>query len=148
MKRSLNIEEIKVGKISIGRTDYRTPCALIDVPDSLGETILEALEQIKLPQGLSIKQCQVLPYVTPDYSNESSRGRYEGRGGGGGGGGGRFSNNRSYSPSPKYGNQAEKSWNKSGNKFEGSGFRPRDHLEVSSPPKRVYTPTGRSYEPK
>ena len=104
LRRSLEIEDIKFGKTSIGKLPDQSMCCLIDLKSEQGSEIMKMLEDVKLPQGVKLKPCSVLPPIMRDPSERSwqaggggggSRGSYGGggsrgggyRGGGGGGGG-------------------------------------------------------------
>ena len=90
LKRSFDMDEVRFGRVAIGRTENRAPCALVDVPSDTAESILDAIEETKLPAGLGIKQCETLPHLVPDFSNAVGR-----RDSGGSG--------RSYVPSSRFG---------------------------------------------
>lgn len=149
LKRSLGMEDVMVGKVAMGRSDSRAPCAVVDVPYEDGQEIMTALQTIKLPQGLNIRECDVLPSSMIDYS--SSGGGYKRSYGGGGGGGGyrgseggggyrsESSGSRGYSPrssegggwSRGGGGSSSRSGSSSGSSFGGQRER------------RTYVPTNR-----
>ncbi|CAK9252802.1 unnamed protein product [Sphagnum jensenii] len=136
LKRSMDIDNVEFGKVNMGRTgDTRIPCAVLDLQEETAHQVLEALEKIKLPTGLSIKECSVLPYIT-EYSTRSSS--YGER---------RFS---SGSRPPSYG---DKSWGRGSRSVEGSSFRGSSPNSASSysrsrsvtGERKTYTPGGRVY---
>ena len=150
LKRSLNIDDIIVGKVAMGRSDNRVPCAVIDVPYEDGQDIITALQTTKLPPGLIIRECGTLPtslmeYKRP-YEGGGGGGGYRGGGGGYGGGGGGYrggesSGGRSYSPSSRSsegGGGGGSSWNRGGSGSSGASNRDSQR-EV----RRTYVPTTR-----
>ena len=152
LKRSLGMEDVMVGKVAMGRSDSRAPCAVVDVPYEDGQEILTALETIKLPQGLNIRECDVLPAIMNDYSSGGGGGGYKRSFGGGGGGGGyrgseggggyrsESSGSRGYSPrSSDRGGSGGGGWSKGGggsSSSSGSSFGGQRE-------RRTYVPTNR-----
>lgn len=110
------MDEVRFGRVAIGRTENRSPCALVDVPTETAESILEALEETKLPAGLGIKLCEVLPHLVPDFSNAVGRRDSGGRFGSSSGSG------RSYVPSSRFGG-GDRSYSGGGDRSFSGGDR-------------------------
>lgn len=96
LRRSLEIEDVKFSKTALARTAERQLVCLVDMPYERAASIIAMLSSTPLPQGVSIKQCQVLPMLIPDRDSrgDDRRGGGSYRGGGGGGGGYRGGNDR------------------------------------------------------
>ena len=147
MKRSLGIEDVKFGKVSVGRTEQRIPCLVVDLPEDISMNIVHSLESTKLPQGLSIQRCEVLPHIAVEYgsTNKLTR-RFEGsdsRYGGRSGGDSAVGNSRSYSPQSRGGGGYEH-YN---DKFrKNSDYSSQSSITVPTQ-RKSYTPSGRSYSP-
>ena len=93
LRRSLEIDDVQFSKTALARTPDRQIVCLVDMKYERGASILAQLSSTKLPQGVNIKQCEVLPMLIPDRD----RGYEDRRGGGGyrgGGGGYRGGNDR------------------------------------------------------
>jgi len=96
LKRSLEIENVDMKRVAMGKTEQRTPIGLVDVNFEVGNQIIESLQTVSLPNGVVIEQCEKLPQLVGDRGGDyrggggSPRGwtPRESFGGGGGGGGG------------------------------------------------------------
>lgn len=91
--RTLGLDDIRFGKMTLARGPSRNLCCLIDVPAELGHEVLSMLQTTKLPSGVTIAQCETLPQLISDspsrYGGDRSyygrsddmkerRGRYDG----------------------------------------------------------------------
>ena len=95
LRRSFELEDVKLLRMSMARNEKRQLCGLFDVPFETGMYLMDNAETAGLPQGVSVKHCSVLPPLvserTSDRSYGDRGGGYGDRGGGGGygrGGGG------------------------------------------------------------
>ena len=104
LRKSLDIDDAKFGKMSMARGADRNLCLLVDFTAQQANDILFALEDAQgLPGGVAITECTALPPLVQERRSEYGGGggggyrggggynnRYGGggRGGGGGGGGG------------------------------------------------------------
>ena len=76
--RTLGLDDIRFGKMTLARGANRNLCCLVDVSAELGHEVLTMLEATKLPSGVSIAQCETLPQLISDTSSRFSddRGSY------------------------------------------------------------------------
>lgn len=93
LHRSLGLEDMKFGKMTMARGPNRNLCVLVDMPTEQAMEVLEMVENTKLPQGVTLVPCEVLPPLISErsdrYGGGGSSSRYGGGGGGGYSGGGR-----------------------------------------------------------
>ena len=84
LRRSFEVEDVKLLRMSMARNEKRQLCGLFDVPFETGMYLMDNVETAGLPQGVSIKHCSVLPPLVSERTSDRS---YGDRGGGDRGGG-------------------------------------------------------------
>jgi hypothetical protein len=161
-KKSLNLENIKFGKTSLGRIERsKNFCALIDMDSEKALEILTLISKSQLPSGIVIKECDALPSSLVDeqqqrssssssyYQRDNGGGRSRSYGGGGSSYGGSSGSGRSTgsSSSSSYGSSSSSSsgsrsygnsyGSSSGNNNNSGGGGGRSYSEGA--PSRTYT---------
>lgn len=89
LHRSLGLEDIKFGKMTMARGANKNLCVLVDMPFDQATEVLDMLETTKLPQGVNLAPCESLPNLIAERSDRSPSDRFGGGSRYGGGGGGR-----------------------------------------------------------
>ena len=148
LRRSLEIEEVTFGKISLAKIDpdVNEICCLVDVPADQANEIFEKMDEVRLPAGVNIVSCPTLPTLLRDpdqrYDRYGDRGDRRGgggygrgnggRGGGRGGGYGRGNDRRGGGGGGGYGRDRRgggggggRSWDQGGGGGKGRAYTPR-----------------------
>jgi ATP-dependent RNA helicase DDX21 len=85
LHRSLGLEDIRFGRMTMARTPTRSLCCLFDMPSSQAHEVLEMLKSTKLPGGVTLVQCEALPLLVSERMDRGERGSYGERSGSYGG---------------------------------------------------------------